>query len=191
MSTAAFVVACPCCQAKLTVDPELGAVIAHEAPPAKRTVDDLGAAFDALRSKSAEREARFREQMQAEGQKGKLLDRKFQESLKKAKDSPDPPKWPFDYECTLPAAAIVMMVAVASTDRNGHQQASADRHADRAGQQQRHHQGAKCTVSSHVVHLLPCPTKRPAGVFLGHGGWRQPPGRGRVRRGFRQEDGEP
>ena len=98
MSTAAFVVACPCCQAKLTVDPELGAVIAHEAPPAKRTVDDLGAAFDALRSKSAEREARFREQMQAEGQKGKLLDRKFQESLKKAKDSPDPPVRPFDLE---------------------------------------------------------------------------------------------
>ena len=98
MSPGPFVVACPCCQAKLTIDPELGAVIAHEAPPARRTVDDLGAAFDALRSKSAEREARFREQMQAEGQKGKLLDRKFQESLKKAKDSPDPPKRPFDFD---------------------------------------------------------------------------------------------
>ena len=35
---------------------------------------------------------------QAEGQKGKLLDRKFQEGLKKAKDSPDPPKRPFDFE---------------------------------------------------------------------------------------------
>jgi hypothetical protein len=98
MSTQTFVVPCPCCQAKLTIDPELGAVIAHEAPPAKRTVDDLGAAFDVLRTKSAEREARFREQMQAEGQKGKLLDRKFQEGLKKAKDSPDPPKRPFDFE---------------------------------------------------------------------------------------------
>jgi hypothetical protein len=98
MSSSTFVVPCPCCQAKLTIDPELGAIIAHEAPPAKRTVDDLGAAFDVLRTKSAEREARFREQMQAEGQKGKLLDRKFQEGLKKAKDSPDPPKRPFDFE---------------------------------------------------------------------------------------------
>ncbi|HEX2441662.1 MAG TPA: hypothetical protein VHT71_25350 [Methylomirabilota bacterium] len=98
MATPSFVVACPCCQAKLTIDPELGAVIAHEAPPAKRTVEDLGAAFDVLRTKASEREARFREQMQAEGQKGKLLDRKFQESLKKAKDSPDPPKRPFDFE---------------------------------------------------------------------------------------------
>jgi hypothetical protein len=98
MATPSFVIACPCCQAKLTIDPELGAVIAHEPPPPKRTVEDLGAAFDVLRTKSAEREARFREQMQAEGQKGKLLDRKFQESLKKAKDSPDPPKRPFDFE---------------------------------------------------------------------------------------------
>jgi hypothetical protein len=98
MATPSFVVTCPCCQAKLTIDPELGAVIAHEAPPARRTVDDLGAAFDVLRTKASEREARFREQMQAEGQKGKLLDRKFQESLKKAKDSPDPPKRPFDFE---------------------------------------------------------------------------------------------
>jgi len=98
MATPSFVVACPCCQAKLTIDPELGAVIAHEPPPAKRTVEDLGAAFDVLRTKASEREARFREQMQAEGQKGKLLDRKFQESLKKAKDSPDPPKRPFDFE---------------------------------------------------------------------------------------------
>ena len=98
MATPSFVVACPCCQAKLTIDPELGAVIAHEPPPAKRTVEDLGAAFDVLRTKASEREARFREQMQAEGQKGKLLDRKFQEGLKKAKDDPSPPKRPFDHE---------------------------------------------------------------------------------------------
>jgi hypothetical protein len=93
-----FVVTCPCCQAKLTVDPEVRAVIAHEAPPPRRTVDDLGGALSALRAKSAEREARFREQMEAESQKGKVLDRKFQEGLKRAKDSPDPPKRPFDYE---------------------------------------------------------------------------------------------
>jgi hypothetical protein len=92
------VVTCPCCQAKLTVDPELAAVIAHEAPPRARSTSDLGAAFEALRTKSSEREQRFREQMQAESQKGKVLDRKFQEGLKRAKDSPDPPPRPFDYD---------------------------------------------------------------------------------------------
>ena len=98
MSNPTFVVACPCCQAKLTIDAEVRAVIAHEAPPPKRTVDDLGGALSALRAKSAEREERFRQQMEAESQKGKILDRKFQEGLKRAKDSPDPPKRPFDYE---------------------------------------------------------------------------------------------
>jgi hypothetical protein len=93
-----FEITCPCCQGRLTVDPELEAVIGHEPPPPTRTTKDLGAAFDTLRTKSAELEERFRQQMQAEAQKGKLLDRKFQEGLKKAKDSPDPPRRPFDYD---------------------------------------------------------------------------------------------
>jgi hypothetical protein len=91
-------VTCPCCQAKLTVDPELAAVIAHDPPPVKRTAEDLGGAFDVLKKKSAEREERFRQQMEAEKDKGKLLDRKFQEGLKRAKDSPDPPRRPFDFD---------------------------------------------------------------------------------------------
>jgi hypothetical protein len=93
-----IVVECPCCHAKLTIDPELEAVVAHEDPPRKREAKDLEGAFDVLRSRSAEREERFRREMQAGAEKGKLLDRKFQEGLKKAKDSPDPPPRPFDFE---------------------------------------------------------------------------------------------
>ena len=98
MADSSFTVECPCCKAKLTLDPELRAVIAHVAPPPSRSVDDLGAAFDKLRTRSAEREERFKEQLRAEGEKGKLLDRKFQEGLKKAKDDPSPPKRPFDHD---------------------------------------------------------------------------------------------
>jgi hypothetical protein len=98
MTKAAFIVECPCCQAKLTVDPELRAVIAHEEPPRKRSVADLDTAFGALGAKAVEREERVRQARAAEADKGKLLDRKFQESLKKAKDSPDPPRRPFDNE---------------------------------------------------------------------------------------------
>lgn len=95
----AFTVVCPCCNAKLTIDRELQAVIAHEAPPPKRTMSDIGAAFDALKSRSAEREERFRREMESQGQKGKLLDRKFQEGLKKAKESPDErPTRPIDID---------------------------------------------------------------------------------------------
>lgn len=99
MAKGSFSVQCPCCHAKLTVDPEVREVVAHEAPPPKRQAGgDLGAAFDILRAKTAEREERFRQATAAESQKGKLLDRKFQEGLKRAKESPDPPSRPFDYD---------------------------------------------------------------------------------------------
>lgn len=91
-------VECPCCHAMLTIDRELGEVLAHDPPPRAGVTRDLGSAFDALRTKSAEREERFRKQLSAEAQKGKVLDRKFQEGLKRAKDSPDPPARPFDFD---------------------------------------------------------------------------------------------
>lgn len=98
MANPSVTVTCPCCRARLTVDPELAEVIAHEPPPRVSTVKGLDDAFETLQSKSVEREARFRQQMQAEAQKGKVLDRKFKEGLKKAKDSPDPPPRPFDFD---------------------------------------------------------------------------------------------
>jgi hypothetical protein len=98
MSARSFVVQCPCCEAKLTIDGELGEIVAHEAPPRKRTVSDIGAAFANLTKQSAEREEKFRREMESQGQKAKLLDRKFQEGLKKAKDDPDRPIRPIDID---------------------------------------------------------------------------------------------
>lgn len=98
MAKESFTVECPCCKAKLTLDPELRALIAHEPPPPSRSVADLGAALDKLRARSAQVEERFKQSVEAEGQKGKVLDRKFQEGLKKAKDSPDPPPRRYDYD---------------------------------------------------------------------------------------------
>lgn len=98
MAAPSFVVTCPCCEGRLTIDPELKVVIAHEEPPRKRTLADLGTALGALDARAAQREERFRQQMQAEAQKSKVLDRKFQEGLKRAKDSPDPPPRLFDLD---------------------------------------------------------------------------------------------
>ena len=53
MTKGSFIVECPCCHGKLTIDPEVRAVIAHEAPPPKREAKDLGGAFDILRAKSS------------------------------------------------------------------------------------------------------------------------------------------
>lgn len=95
---ATFAVTCPCCNGRLTIDSALEAVIAHEAPPRPRSGLGLDEALGSLKGLAAKREERFKEQIKAEQSKGKVLDRKFQEGLKKAKDSPDPPINPMDLD---------------------------------------------------------------------------------------------
>jgi predicted amidophosphoribosyltransferase len=82
-------VACPCCGARLTVDPDLQKVVAHEAPPPKRqNAPDLDHAGTLLREQAARREAIFRQSTEDEKGKSQLLERKFEEALKKSKDQP-------------------------------------------------------------------------------------------------------
>ncbi len=83
-----FDVVCPCCKAKLRVDPELRAVLSHEAPPEVRLVKDLTDAVKGLKAAAAQRQTRFEESMKAQKSKKNLLDKKFQDALKKAKDEP-------------------------------------------------------------------------------------------------------
>ena len=98
MAEDSFQVTCPCCGAKLTVDRELGTVIAHELPPKTKQAHDLDQALGALKGAAGQREERFRQSVEAEKSKGKVLDKKFHEGLKKAKDSPDPPLRPIDLD---------------------------------------------------------------------------------------------
>ena len=91
-------ITCPCCQARLTIDLSLGVVLHHEPPPKPSSVTDLKEAVKSLKTETAQREARFKELMQAEKEKGKVLDRKFQELLKKAKDDPSTTPPPRDID---------------------------------------------------------------------------------------------
>jgi hypothetical protein len=95
---ASFTVTCPCCNGRLTIDPALEAVIAHEPAPRPRSGIGLDEALSSLKGAAARREEHFKEQLEAEQRKPKVLDRKFQEGLKKAKDSPDPPLRPIDVD---------------------------------------------------------------------------------------------
>jgi len=95
---ATFIITCPCCSGRLTIDPGLEAVIAHEPPPRKSSGLGLGDALNSLKGEAAKREERFREQMKAEQNKGKVLDAKLQEALKKAKDDPNKPINPMDLD---------------------------------------------------------------------------------------------
>jgi hypothetical protein len=95
---ASFVVTCPCCNGKLTIDPALEAVVAHEPAPRPRSGLGLDEAITSLKGAAARREDLFRGQIKAEQSKGKVLDRKFQEGLKKAKDIPGKPLNPMELD---------------------------------------------------------------------------------------------
>jgi hypothetical protein len=94
----AFDVTCPSCRAVLTVDPEVKAVLAHTPPPRSGPASSLDKAMEALKGQQAAREARFREAAEAEKSKDQLLARKFEQGLKRAKDSPDPYPRPIDFD---------------------------------------------------------------------------------------------
>jgi predicted amidophosphoribosyltransferase len=86
-----FELICPSCGAKLTVDAELGKVLHHEPPPKTSKAPDLDHAAQLLQKEKARREALFRQSTEEEKVKSELLERKFEEAMKKTKDQPAGP----------------------------------------------------------------------------------------------------
>ncbi len=83
-----FEVSCPDCGAMITVDPVTRAVIGHTPAPRKRTFEDLGAAARAAREADARRDSLFAQSMDAHKNKDDLMEKRFAEAVKKAKESP-------------------------------------------------------------------------------------------------------
>ena len=73
----------------LRIDADTGALISHTAAPRKRTFEDLATAAQALKEQDERTESIFRQSMEAEKNKGDLLEKKFAEALRKAKDAPE------------------------------------------------------------------------------------------------------
>ena len=87
-----FEVTCPCCGAILKVDTSTRAVISHTAPVVPKTFNDLEAAARSFREQDSRKESLFRQSVEAEKNKANLLEKKFQEAVKKAKETPDTPR---------------------------------------------------------------------------------------------------
>jgi ribulose kinase len=85
----AFEVTCPCCSAVLKVDPQTKAVIAHTAAVKPKTFEDIEAAARAMKEQDSRRDSIFRQSVEAQKHASDLLEKKFQEAVKKAKESPD------------------------------------------------------------------------------------------------------
>ena len=100
MAKSMFDVECPCCSAVLKIDPETRAVIAHTVPVKPPPIEDLVAEVAKLKGEGARREQLFQKNFEAEKIHGKVLEKKFDELFKRAKENPDltPPKRDIDLD---------------------------------------------------------------------------------------------
>jgi hypothetical protein len=100
MPHALFEVDCPCCSAVLKIDPETRVVIAHAVPVKPPPIEDLAAAVAKLKGEAGRRDEVFRKQFETEKSHGKVLEKKFDELLKQAKENPDltPPRRDIDLD---------------------------------------------------------------------------------------------
>jgi hypothetical protein len=85
----AFDIGCPCCSALIKVDPETRAVIAHTPPARPKTFNDFEEAARAMKDQESRKESLFQQSVEAERNKADLLEKKFQEAIRKAKETPD------------------------------------------------------------------------------------------------------
>ena len=80
-------VVCPCCQAILVIDLNLGRVISHHEPD-RGNKPELSEAQRILAEEAARREAIFQQSVDAEKSRGDALSRRFEEALRQARQEP-------------------------------------------------------------------------------------------------------
>jgi hypothetical protein len=71
------------------VDAATEAVISHVAPVRPKTFNDLDDAARAMKEQDSRRDSIFRQSVEAQKNAADVLEKKFQEALRKAKESPD------------------------------------------------------------------------------------------------------
>jgi molecular chaperone DnaK (HSP70) len=84
-----FDLTCPCCGAVLKIDAATRAVISRVAPVKPRMFQDMEEAARAMKEQDNRRESIFRQSVEAQKHAADVLEKKFQEAVKKAKETPD------------------------------------------------------------------------------------------------------
>ncbi len=95
-----FTVTCPCCQAELKIDPETRAIIAHKEHERPRSIADMEAAVIRFKGEKDRREDAFQRSVEEHKGHQKVLEKKFDELFKQAKERPDepPPRRDIDFD---------------------------------------------------------------------------------------------
>jgi len=81
-------ITCPCCDATLTIDPALSAVLDHKLPVNPQMAVQLKDAVKLVKEEASRRDEKYQKIAEAEKNKSKVLEAKFQELFKKAKEEP-------------------------------------------------------------------------------------------------------
>jgi hypothetical protein len=93
-------VKCPCCEAELYIDPVLSVVIRHEAHERKSPLADFDKAMQHMKGEAERREDAFKKSVESNKNQADILNKKFDEMLRLAKENPDapPPKRDIDFD---------------------------------------------------------------------------------------------
>lgn len=81
-------ISCPCCDAILTIDPGLSTVLTHKLPQRPHVVTQMKDAAKFVKEEATKRDEKYQQLAEAEKNKSKVLEAKFQELFKKAKEEP-------------------------------------------------------------------------------------------------------
>jgi len=73
----------------LKIDAATKAVIAHTPKAVPKTFNDIEDAARAMKEQDSRKESIFRQSVEAQKNQADLLEKKFQEALKRAKEAPD------------------------------------------------------------------------------------------------------
>ena len=80
-------ISCPCCDAILVVDTNLGRVVSHREPD-RGNKPELSDAQRILAREAERRESIFQQSVESEKGRGDALSKRFEEALRQAKEEP-------------------------------------------------------------------------------------------------------
>lgn len=89
VDTSRFTIICPCCETKLTVDAQTGALISHDEKT--KPLASFGEMVKGLDKQKQVREQIFAQELNSMKDRDRILEEKFQDALKRAEKDKDKP----------------------------------------------------------------------------------------------------
>ncbi|CAN5685809.1 hypothetical protein BH20ACI3_BH20ACI3_08140 [soil metagenome] len=89
VDTSRFTIVCPCCESKLMVDAQTGALISHEEKT--RPLASFDEMVKGLDKQKQVREQIFAQELNSMKDRDRILEEKFQEAMKRAEKEKDKP----------------------------------------------------------------------------------------------------